>query len=290
MFFESSKPSTRIKDQTNHDLDEWLKHNKPTIIPRGVSTQTGYTRGAPEPKPKAKAVPLPKTVKEPKPKPTPKPKLKIKKKLKSVPKPKAVYLVHANGIFEDFSENKVKGDLARLAEYLGVGTRALRRYAQENIAPREKLAEFTRLMANFKCSTLKPKKKYVSRLDEIAIKNRDRKREAVANGETRFTGICREHGETEFLIFFDNKKRPVQRCLACKKVSNDLANKNRASDYFEIRKANRKILENMITKGESVKSFIGMCHRHGKAKMYAFKTDRTKIGYTYSCSSCRQRK
>jgi hypothetical protein len=32
-----------IKDQTIDGLEEWLKNNKPTVIPRGASTATGYT-------------------------------------------------------------------------------------------------------------------------------------------------------------------------------------------------------------------------------------------------------
>ncbi len=36
-----------IKDQTIDGLEEWLKNNKPTVVPRGVSTATGYTPPAP---------------------------------------------------------------------------------------------------------------------------------------------------------------------------------------------------------------------------------------------------
>src|SRR5690606_41407900 len=36
-----------IKDQTIDGLEEWLKNNKPTVIPCGASTATGYTPPAP---------------------------------------------------------------------------------------------------------------------------------------------------------------------------------------------------------------------------------------------------
>ena len=37
MYLESNTPSAVIKNQSNPELEEWLKNNKPTVIPPGVS-------------------------------------------------------------------------------------------------------------------------------------------------------------------------------------------------------------------------------------------------------------
>ena len=40
MFSEPYKPSLYLKDQSNPELEEWLKNNKPTVLKAGESLGT----------------------------------------------------------------------------------------------------------------------------------------------------------------------------------------------------------------------------------------------------------
>ena len=122
--------SAPIKDQTIEGLEEWLKNNKPTVIPRGVSTATGYTPPQPSkrtPKEsKKRIVEINQVVKAE----------NAAKKAVAKANYKAQKLLadqktkrEAVEIMKVFKERANHGDVGRLAKILGIARKTLSNWA-----------------------------------------------------------------------------------------------------------------------------------------------------------------
>ena len=254
-----------IKDQTIDGLEEWLKNNKPTIIPRGVSTATGYTPPGPSDRTPAQsknrvteANEAVKSERDAK-KAAAKAKYKAQKALADQKTKREVM-----GIMSEFREKSNRGDIARLAKILGVARKTLSNWAcGAGLPDRENLRNLRIEAARFEFED------QISYLEKRRIRDRATrsrnpetirrrelgrlKNEAIEKGLVLFTGPCAKHGMTEYKIMTKSV-----RCQECEK--------EKQQRKYEQMPENLKKMKYCLKYGK--KSFIGTCETHGEVKFY----------------------
>lgn len=280
-----------IKDQTIDGLEEWLKHNKPTIIPRGVSTATGYTPPAPSERSEKESA---------------KHRAEINRLVRQQQKAEALAAKEAEAkrarlekikrtaeahaqVFELINEFRSKmgyGDLGRLAKKIGVCTETITNWtfgrAKTNEAMLEKLKE---AVADFKYNHREKQTREVT-LQKRRIRERKQrekkpeairkrtlasaKREAIEQGVKKFSGPCKVHGITEYRIVGDRA-----RCLECER--------DKQKRKYEQMPENLKKMKYCLKYGK--KSFTGTCEKHGESKFYINKSGHN---WVYRCDLCRK--
>ena len=269
-----------IKDQTIDGLEEWLKNNKPTVIPRGASTATGYTPPAPsertQQESKQRAQEINKMIRAE----------NAAKKAEAKANYKAQKVVAdkktKREVVEAIKQFKTKargGDFGRLAEAVGVARKTLSNWACGDSVPNDlNKMHLLRAISNFNYSFLpkptptKPAKRGRPLSAEVARKRElsTRKREALELGNTEFNGPCAKHGMTTYTI-----ANGSARCVLCRKAQQ----KNK---YMKA-SVNLKLMRESLAKGE--KSFTGTCEVHGEAKFFINRSGQYHI---YRCEGCRK--
>lgn len=272
-----------IKDQTIDGLEEWLKNNKPTVIPRGASTATGYTPPAPSERTQQES------------------KKRIREVNKMVRAENAAKKAEAKAnykaqkaladkktkreVVEAIKQFKTKargGDFGRLAEAVGVARKTLSNWACGDSVPNDQnKMHLLRAISSFNYS-LSPKEKPAKPAKPAKIgrppsaetcRKRElstRKKEALELGRTEFNGPCAKHGMTTYTI-----ANGSARCVLCRKAQQ----KNK---YMKA-SVNLKLMREALAKGE--KSFTGSCQTHGEAKFFINRSGQYHI---YRCEGCRR--
>ena len=277
-----------IKDQTIDGLEEWLKNNKPTVIPRGASTATGYTPPAPSERTQQESR---KRIREVN-------KLVRAENAAKKSEAKANYKAQKaladkktkREVVEAIKQFKTKargGDFGRLAEAVGVARKTLSNWACGDSVPNDlNKMHLLRAISNFNYSFF-PKEKPASAKPakpakpakigrplsaEVARKRElsTRKKEALELGNTEFNGPCAKHGMTTYTI-----ANGSARCVLCRKAQQ----KNK---YMKA-SVNLKLMRESLAKGE--KSFTGNCEVHGEAKFFINRSGQYHI---YRCEGCRK--
>lgn len=281
-----------IKDQSlSSEVEEWLKNNEPTIIPRGVSTATGYTPPAPSERiekeyakhraeinrlvrqqQKAEAL----AAKE------------AEAKRARLEKIRRTAEAHAQVIelINEFRSKMGYGDLGRLAKKIGVCTETITNWtfgrAKTNEATLEKLKE---AVAGFEYNHREKQTREVT-LKKRRIRERKQrekkpdvvrkrtlasaKKEAIEQGVKEFSGPCKVHGVTEYKIFSDRV-----RCIECER--------EKQKRKYEQMPENLKKMKYCLKYGK--KSFTGTCDTHGESKFYINKSGHN---WVYRCDLCRK--
>lgn len=280
-----------IKDQTIDGLEEWLKNNKPTIIPRGVSTATGYTPPAPSERSEKESA---------------KHRAEINRLVRQQQKAEALAAKEAEAkqarlekikrtaeahakvveLIAEFRSKMGYGDLGRLAEKIGVCTETITNWtfgrAKTNEATLKKLKE---AIADFKYNHREKQTREVT-LQKRRVRERKQrekkpdvirkrtlasaKREAIEQGVKEFSGPCKVHGMTEYRIVGDRA-----RCIECER--------DKQKRKYEQMPENLKKMKYCLKYGK--KSFIGTCETHGESKFYINKSGRN---WVYRCDLCRK--
>ena len=280
-----------IKDQTIDGLDEWLKNNKPTVIPRGASTATGYTPPAPSERSEKESAKhraeINRLVRQQK----KAEKLAAKEaeaKQAQLEKIKRTAEAHAQVVelITEFRSKMGYGDLGRLAKKIGVCTETITNWtfgrAKTNEATLKKLKE---AIADFKYNRKEKQAREVT-LQKRRIRERKQrekkpdvirkrtlasaKREAIEQGVKEFSGPCKVHGVTQYRIVGDRA-----RCIECER--------EKQQRKYEQMPENLKKTKYCLKYGK--KSFIGTCETHGDSKFYINKSGRN---WVYRCNLCRK--
>ena len=280
-----------IKDQTIDGLEEWLKHNKPTVIPRGVSTATGYTPPAPSERSEKESA---------------KHRAEINRLVRQQQKAEALAAKEAEAkrarlekikrtaeahaqvveLINEFRSKMGYGDLGRLAKKIGVCTETITNWtfgrAKTNEAMLEKLKE---AIADFKYNHKEKQTREVT-LQKRRIRERKQrekkpdvirkrtlanaKREAIEHGVKEFSGPCKVHGMTKYRIVGDRA-----RCVECER--------EKQKRKYEQMPENLKKMKYCLKYGK--KSFTGTCDTHGESKFYINKSGQN---WVYRCDLCRK--
>lgn len=272
-----------IKDQTIDGLEEWLKNNKPTTIPSGVSTATGYTPPQPsertQQESKQRAHEVNKLVRAE----------NAAKKAEAKASYQAQKLLtdqktkrEAIEIMKIFKEKANHGDMGRLAKILGVARKTLSNWACGSGLPDQKKLEKLKIeVSRFKFKEPVPQKEKRKTQDR---KKRDKnpetlrkrelaklKKQAIDAGLKEFTATCAKHGLTTYMI-----TSGAARCLKCRT--------QQQQDRMKKINPNLKKMKDCVEHG--IDSFIGECSKHGEAKFYVNKSGKTHV---YRCDLCRKK-
>lgn len=272
-----------IKDQSlSFEVEEWLKHNKATVIPPGVSTATGYTLPGPSERTQQESKKRIREINQ------------IVKAEKEAKKAMARASYQAQKALADqqtkreaieimkiFREKANHGDLGRLAGILGVARKTLSNWAcGAGLPDQRKLEKLKIEVARFEFKERVPQKEMRKIKDrEKRSKNPETirrrelsrlKNEAIELGLTHFTGPCAKHGMTEYKIINKNV-----RCRECEK--------EKQKRKYEKMPENLKKMKYCLKYGK--KSFIGTCETHGEVQFYI---NRSGHSHVYRCDLCRK--
>ena len=296
-----------VKDQSNPDLDEWLKRNKPTVLKHGESlgqykfTDNSKVKRDLEQEKKAKAETIKKNKaiaaqnKE-------REKLAKEKmqKIEREHKTKQAIQVQSE-LLSPFYERAKRSDITRLSRLVNISSAYLRLCMTRKALSEEQLESLKSVLANFewiepvKKQEPKRKNKPSKKLTEAEIKRKERwniankaRKEAVANGLTEFTAVCAYHGKTTYTV----GSRGQARCIACMKEKSRKYNSKiqtpEQKAKFERQSGNRAEMVKAIDSG--LMHFNGMCDRHGQTKFIIFKKKwdyQNTCPFQYKCNECK---
>lgn len=275
-----------IKDQTIDGLEEWLKNNKPTVIPRGASTATGYTPPQPsertqqESKQRAREVNRMVRAENAAKKAEAKANYKAQKALADN---QAIGEIRA--AIKDFREKAGLGDFGRLASIVGVDRKTLSRWESGVSVPDTKNMEgLYSAIASFKYTTGKPERKPYKRsskpkpvihyvpLEEIEAFIAEFKSKCFKGDILKFSQIAKidrdffsTRGRRKFRVedFAELKLhaavfefgKPVERLQKKKPPTQEQTDRKEAAE------AKKLALES------GLREFFGICKTHGKTTL-----------------------
>lgn len=308
MYLESNTPSAVIKNQSNPDLEEWLKNNKPTVIPPGVSLgEVKFVDNAKvkrdleqEKKAKAETLKRNKLIEAQNKERERLAKLKMQKIEKEYKTKHSIQV--QSELLAPFYERAKRADITNLSKLTNISSTDLRFALTKKALSAEQFNTLKAALENFewfthkprtptKRKTSKPRKKLtaeqIERKERWNIANKARK-EAVANGLTEFMAVCGHHGETQYTLGSSGQAR----CMACMKEKSAKYNSAKQTPEqkakFERQTQNRNLMIAAVESG--FMHFDGVCDKHGigkfvinkKAKQYP-----NTYPFQYKCHKCK---
>lgn len=308
MYLESNTPSAIIKNQYNPELEEWLKNNKPTVIPPGVSLgEVKFVDNAKvkrdleqEKKAKAETIKRNKLIEAQNKERERLAKLKMQKIEKEYKTKQSIQV--QSELLAPFYERAKRPDITNLSKLTNISSTDLRFALTKKALSAEQFNTLKAALENFewftqkprtpaKRKTSKPRKKLtaeqIERKERWNIANKARK-EAVANGLTEFMAVCGHHGETQYTIGSSGQAR----CMACMKEKSAKYNSAKQTPEqkakFERQTKNRGLMVTAVESG--FMHFDGVCDKHGigkfvinkKAKQYP-----NTYPFQYKCHKCK---
>ena len=310
MYLESSTPSAVIKDQTHcltKDLEEWLKNNKPTVIPPGVSLgEVKFVDNAKvkrdleqEKKAKAETIKRNKLIEAQNKERERLAKLKMQKIEKEYKTKQSIQV--QSELLAPFYERAKRSDITRLSRLVNISSAYLRLCMTRKALSEEQLESLKSVLANFewiepvKKQEPKRKNKPSKKLTEAEIKRKERwniankaRKEAVANGLTEFMAVCGHHGETQYTL----GSRGQARCMACMKENSVKYNSAKQTPEqkakFERQTKNKGLMVAAVESG--FMRFDGICDKHGISKFVINKKAKqypNTYPFQYKCHKCK---
>ena len=308
MYLESNTPSAVIKNQSNPDLEEWLKNNKPTVIPPGVSlgevkfVDNSKVKRDLEQEKKAKAETLKrnKLIEAQNKERERLAKLKMQKIEKEYKTKQSIQV--QSELLAPFYERAKRADITNLSKLTHINSTDLRLAMTKKALNSEQFNTLKATLENFewftpktrtpaKRKTSKPRKKLtaeqIERKERWNIANKARK-EAVANGLTEFMAVCGHHGETQYTL----GSRGQARCMACMKEKQAKYNSAKQTPEqkakFERQTKNRGLMAAAVESG--FMRFDGVCDKHGISKFVINKKAKqypNTYPFQYKCHKCK---
>lgn len=311
MYLESNTPSAIIKDQTHcltKDLEAWLKKNKPTVIPPGVSLgEVKFVDNAKvkrdleqEKKAKAETLKRNKLIEAQNKERERLAKLKMKEIEKEHKKKQAIQV--QSELLAPFYERAKRSDITRLSRLVNISSAYLRLCMTQKALSEEQLESLKSVLANLEWFTpkprvptkrraSKPRKKLtaeqIERKERWNIANKARK-EAVANGSTEFMAVCGHHGETQYTL----GSKGQARCMACMKDNSVKYNSAKQTPEqkakFERQTKNKGLMVAAVESG--FMRFDGICDKHGISKFVINKKAKqypNTYPFQYKCHKCK---
>ena len=310
MYLESNTPSAVIKDQAHcltKDLEKWLKKNKPTVIPPGVSlgevkfVDNSKVKRDLEQEKKAKAETLKrnKLIEAQNKERERLAKLKMKEISQASQRKQAI--TDQCELLTPFYERAKRPDITNLSKLTNISSTDLRFALTKKALSTEQIQTIKTVLANFEWFTPTPRTpsaKPVSHVKKLTAEQIERKerwniankarKEAVANGLTEFMAVCGHHGETQYTL----GSKGQARCMACMKDNSVKYNSAKQTPEqkakFERQTKNKGLMVAAVESG--FMRFDGICDKHGigkfvinkKAKQYP-----NTYPFQYKCHKCK---
>lgn len=308
MYLESNTPSAVIKNQSNPDLEEWLKNNKPTVIPPGVSLgEVRFVDNAKvkrdleqEKKAKAETIKRNKLIEAQNKERERLAKLKMQKIEKEYKTKQSIQV--QSELLAPFYERAKRPDITNLSKLTNISSTDLRFALTKKALSVEQFNTLKAALENFEWFTQKPRtptkrktNKPHKKLTAAQIERKERwniahkaRKEAVANGLTEFMAVCAHHGETQYTIGSSGQAR----CMDCMKEKSVKYNSAKQTPEqkakFERQTKNRGLMVTAVESG--FMHFDGVCDKHGigkfvinkKAKQYP-----NTYPFQYKCHKCK---
>jgi len=308
MYLESNTPNAVIKNQSNPDLEEWLKNNKPTVIPPGVSLgEVRFVDNAKvkrdleqEKKAKAETLKRNKLIEAQNKERERLAELKMKE-IKQASQRKQAITAQCE-LLTPFYERAKRPDITNLSKLTNISSTDLRLAMTKMALNSEQFNTLKATLENFewfapktrtpaKRKTSKPRKKLtaaqIERKERWNIANKARK-EAVANGLTEFMAVCAYHGKTTYTV----GSRGQARCIACMKEKSAKYNSAKQTPEqkakFERQTKNRGLMVAAVESG--FMRFDGVCDKHGISKFVINKKAKqypNTYPFQYKCHKCK---
>ena len=308
MYLESNTPSAVIKSQEIDGLEEWLKKNKPTVIPPGVSLgEVKFVDNAKvkrdleqEKKAKAETIKKNKAIAAQNKERERLAKLKMKEISQASQRKQAI--AAQCELLTPFYERAKRPDITNLSKLTRINSTDLRLAMTKKALNSNQFNTLKSTLENFewftqkprtptKRKTSKPRKKLtaeqIERKERWNIANKARK-EAVANGLTEFMAVCGHHGETQYTL----GSRGQARCMACMKDNSVKYNSAKQTPEqkakFERQTQNRNLMVAAVESG--FMRFDGVCDKHGISKFVINKKAKqypNTYPFQYKCHKCK---
>ena len=308
MYLESNTPSAVIKSQEIDGLEEWLKNNKPTVIPPGVSLgEVKFVDNAKvkrdleqEKKAKAETIKKNKAIAAQNKERERLAKLKMKE-ISQASQRKKVIAAQCE-LLTPFYERAKRPDITNLSKLTRINSTDLRLAMTKKALNSNQFNTLKSTLENFewftqkprtptKRKTSKPRKKLtaeqIERKERWNIANKARK-EAVANGLTEFMAVCGHHGETQYTL----GSKGQARCMACMKDNSVKYNSAKQTPEqkakFERQTQNRNLMIAAVESG--FMHFDGICDKHGISKFVINKKAKqypNTYPFQYKCHKCK---
>lgn len=297
-----------IKDQSNPDLEKWLKNNKPTVLKHGESLgQPKFIDNSKvkrdleqEKKAQAETIKRNKAIASQNKKREKLAKEKMQKIEKEYKTKQAIALQAE--VLKPFYERAKRADITNLANLTGLSSYELRSALTTKALLNEQLESIKNTLADFKWFVPMTKIELLQRRKKPAPKKltpeeEDRKRrwhiankarkEAVANGLTEFVAVCAYHGETAYTV----GSRGSARCVECareksKKYNSKIQTPEQKAK-FERQSRNRAEMVKAVELG--LTEFEGNCGTHGLGKFVIIKKKgeyKNSYPFQYKCCQC----
>ena len=308
MYLESNTPSAVIKSQEIDGLEEWLKNNKPTVIPPGVSlgevkfVDNSKVKRDLEQEKKAKAETLKrnKLIEAQNKERERLAKLKMQKIEKEYKTKQSIQV--QSELLAPFYERAKRADITNLSKLTNINSTDLRLAMTKKALNSEQFNTLKATLENFEWftpktrtpanrKTSKPRKKLtaaqIERKERWNIAHKARK-EAVANGLTEFMAVCGHHGETQYTL----GSKWQARCMACMKEKQAKYNSAKQTPEqkakFERQTKNRGLMVAAVESG--FMRFDGICDKHGISKFVINKKAKqypNTYPFQYKCHKCK---
>ena len=308
MYLESNTPSAVIKSQEIDGLEKWLKHNKPTVIPPGVSLgEVKFVDNSKvkrdleqEKKAKAETIKRNKLIEAQNKERERLAKLKMKEISQASQRKQAI--TAQCELLTPFYERAKRPDITNLSKLTHINSTDLRLAMTKKALNSEQFNTLKATLENFewftqkprtptKRKTSKPRKKLtaeqIERKERWNIANKARK-EAVANGLTEFIAVCGHHGETQYTL----GSKGQARCMACMKDNSVKYNSAKQTPEqkakFERQTQNRNLMIAAVESG--FMHFDGVCDKHGISKFVINKKAKqypNTYPFQYKCHKCK---
>lgn len=308
MYLESNTPSAVIKSQEIDGLEEWLKKNKPTVIPPGVSLgEVKFVDNSKvkrdleqEKKAKAETIKRNKLIEAQNKERERLAKLKMKE-IKQASQRKQAITAQCE-LLTPFYERAKRSDVINLSKLTCINSADLRLAMTKKALNSEQLNTLKATLENFewfapkprtptKRKTSKPRKKLtaaqIERKERWNIANKARK-EAVANGLTEFMALCGHHGETQYTL----GSKGQARCMACMKDNSVKYNSAKQTPEqkakFERQTKNKGLMVAAVESG--FMHFDGICDKHSISKFVINKKAKqypNTYPFQYKCHKCK---
>jgi hypothetical protein len=308
MYLESNTPSAVIKSQEIDGLEAWLKKNKPTVIPPGVSLgEVKFVDNSKvkrdleqEKKAKAETIKRNKLIEAQNKERERLAKLKMKEISQASQRKQAI--AAQCELLTPFYERAKRPDITNLSKLTNISSTDLRFALTKKALNSEQFNTLKAALENFewfapkprtptKRKTSKPRKKLtaeqIERKERWNIANKARK-EAVANGLTEFMAVCGHHGETQYTL----GSKGQARCMACMKEKSAKYNSAKQTPEqkakFERQTKNKGLMVAAVESG--FMHFDGVCDKHGISKFVINKKAKqypNTYPFQYKCHKCK---
>ena len=282
-----------IKDQSlSEQVNAWLANNKATQFKIGHVHEVKFIRTGPSKKTVQENVATEKEREAKKIEAQEKARLKEQQAAEALRIVLEQRLSNQQQLVADFRNKAIKGDFARFMREFDY-TKTI--FDSVVVTPIRNDQSYERFCGSIKQFSFGKPKQKIKKIKPEKGKSRHRniiekRKEAMLAGESTFIAECKHHGVTNYIT----NKNGSARCSQCKKESETKyieSRKSKVKSEKQLRiESNRKAMDVALSVKSTVKTFIGVCEKHGETIFVIIKNAKQKgneAKYRCRCHQCK---